>query len=472
MTIYHTIIFWKESFYFFYTQMKKSVFLLGLLTTTVCLTACGSKNFNMTFDEALEAANQSQLQEILAGNENFEQSFDIAGNYNSDWNIIDADISISSKQNIDDTKSESSIKLSANITSQWETTKVNWTLDLKLVDDVIYMNLWSLDLTWSENLAMIDVMLWWFKWQWLSIPMTGLSDMPSTFSYLKDGKALNSKVKEIVNNEWSTVYNWKFKQFNGYNAWKFSIDNAKLNALVKEYYDSMSSGLDLGSGEEAEIPELNIQNFEWYLVITWKDKVTTVIESMDIIEDDITMNADWFAGEDYLINISEWEETLITISAQKKSSKYDVSISISDSLLLNWTVSPKLSKSRIDLKFDAKLTVKAQNEWDADTIVPFKGSWNYKAISDFTVTAPENAQDLTELLWAYLGGAGVDVDEYADLEGIEDELNAEEIVAEENGEEISEQPVENTEVVAEPTEEVAEAGEEVVENVEEAVNAQ
>jgi hypothetical protein len=32
--------------------------------------------------------------------------------------------------------------------------------------------------------------------------------------------------------------------------------------LVKEYYDSMSSGLDLGSGEEAEIPELNIQDFE------------------------------------------------------------------------------------------------------------------------------------------------------------------------------------------------------------------
>ena len=472
MTIYHTIIFWEKSFYFFYTQMKKSVFLLGLLTITVCLTACGSKNFNMTFDEALEAANQSQLQEILAGNENFEQSFDIAGNYNSDWNIIDADISTSSKQNIDDTKSESSIKLSANITSQWETTKVNWTLDLKLVDNVIYMNLWSLDLTWSENLAMIDVMLWWFKWQWLSIPMTGLSDMPSTFSYLKDGEALNARVKEIINNGWSTVYNWKFKQFNGYNAWKFSIDNAKLNALVKEYYDSMSSGLDLGSGEEAEIPELNIQDFEWYLVITWKDKVTTVIESMNIVEDDITMNADWFAGEDYLINISEWEETLITISAQKKSSKYDVSISISDSLLLNWTVSPKLSKSGINLKFDAKLTVKAQNEWDANTIVPFKGSWNYKAISDFTVTAPENAQDLTELLWAYLGGAGVDVDEYADLEGVEDGLNAEEFATEENGEEISEQPVENTEVVAEPTEEVAEATEEVVENVEKTVNAQ
>ncbi|MBR7036688.1 hypothetical protein IKI14_02195 [bacterium] len=64
--------------------MKKSVFLLGLLTTTVCLTACGSKNFNMTFEEALDAANHSELQEILAGNENFEQSFDFEGNYNAD----------------------------------------------------------------------------------------------------------------------------------------------------------------------------------------------------------------------------------------------------------------------------------------------------------------------------------------------------------------------------------------------------
>jgi hypothetical protein len=35
-----------------------------------------------------------------------------------------------------------------------------------------------------------------------------------------------------------------------------------LNALIKEYYDSMSSGLDLGSGEDVEFPEINIQNFE------------------------------------------------------------------------------------------------------------------------------------------------------------------------------------------------------------------
>ena len=425
--------------------MKKSVFLFGLLITSVSLTACGSKNFNMSFDEALEIANHSELQEILAGNENFEQSFDIAGNLSSEWNKIDANILTTSKQNINNNKSESSIKFNANITTQWETMKLDWVLDLKLVDDTVYLNLWTLDLTWSDNLAMIGMMVEWFKGQWLSIPMTGLSGMPSTLSYFKDSEVLNAKAKEIINNEWSTVYNWKFKQFNGYNAWKFSIDNEKLNTLVKEYYDSMSSGLDLGSGEDMEFPEINIQNFEWYLVITWKDKVTTVIESMDIVDNDIAMNVNWFAGKDYEINIAEWEEELIKIVANKKSSKYDVSISVSDAILLNWTISPKLSKSEIKLNFDAKLTVKAQNEWDSDTIIPFKGSWNYVGISDFDVLIPEDAQDLTELLWAYLGDWWSD----EDYEALYDEnsLNLDEPEATEETENITESSDTNIETL-------------------------
>ena len=425
--------------------MKKSVFLFGLLITSVSLTACGSKNFNMSFDEALEIANHSELQEILAGNENFEQSFDIAGNLSSEWNKIDANILTTSKQNINNNKSESSIKFNANITTQWETMKLDWVLDLKLVDDTIYLNLWTLDLTWSDNLAMIGMMVEWFKGQWLSIPMTGLSSMPSTLSYFKDSEVLNAKAKEIINNEWSTVYNWKFKQFNGYNAWKFSIDNEKLNTLVKEYYDSMSSGLDLGSGEDMEFPEINIQNFEWYLVITWKDKVTTVIESIDVVDNDIVMSVNWFAGKDYEINIAEWEEELIKIVANKKSSKYDVSISVSDAILLNWTISPKLSKSEIKLNFDAKLTVKAQNEWDSDTIIPFKGSWNYVGISDFDVLIPEDAQDLTELLWAYLGDWWSD----EDYEALYDEnsLNLDEPEATEETENITESSDTNIETL-------------------------
>jgi hypothetical protein len=38
----------------------------------------------MTFEEALEIANHSELQDILAGNDNFEQNFVIAGKYDAD----------------------------------------------------------------------------------------------------------------------------------------------------------------------------------------------------------------------------------------------------------------------------------------------------------------------------------------------------------------------------------------------------
>jgi hypothetical protein len=38
----------------------------------------------MTFEEALEIANHSELQDIISQNDNFEQDFSFAGNYDSD----------------------------------------------------------------------------------------------------------------------------------------------------------------------------------------------------------------------------------------------------------------------------------------------------------------------------------------------------------------------------------------------------
>jgi hypothetical protein len=38
----------------------------------------------MSFEEALQTANHSILQDILSENENFEQSFEISGSYDSE----------------------------------------------------------------------------------------------------------------------------------------------------------------------------------------------------------------------------------------------------------------------------------------------------------------------------------------------------------------------------------------------------
>jgi hypothetical protein len=62
--------------------MKKSVFLLGLLAiTSLCLTACdNSKDFTMSFEDAVDTANHSALQDILLNNDNFQQSLDLSTN--------------------------------------------------------------------------------------------------------------------------------------------------------------------------------------------------------------------------------------------------------------------------------------------------------------------------------------------------------------------------------------------------------
>ena len=167
---------------------------------------------------------------------------------------------------------------------------------------------------------------------------------------------------------------------------------------------------------------------------------------MAIAEDEILLHVNWFAGEDLELYFSEWEESLIDIIAHKNWSKYNVSASIVNTISLNWTVSPKLTKDSINLKFDASLTIKAETEWKSDIVIPFNGNWNYNSISNFVVSAPESAQDLTELLWSYLWGmTGWDwldyeyseiADEFGDDLNISDEPVAEEVT----------QPAENLEV--------------------------
>lgn len=421
--------------------MKKSIFLLGLLTIAgISLTACGSKNYEMSFDEALEIASHSALQDILTDNENVQQDFDITTDFNVEWTSIAADIQSSSKENTKTSKSDSSVKFGLKVNSEEiGDIKANWNVNIKLIDDMLYLSLGSLDVTWPEDVSSMLAMIDLYKDQWFSMSMDGVSEISNW--YFKDLSEFNTQTKEIVNNEGSVVYEWKFSQFNWYNARKISLNNEKLQEIINEYFKSLNTVED----EETEIPQLNIENFEWYLVITWKDKVTIVVDNMDIVDEESTVNVNWFGGEDYAINLwTEWED-VITLTANKKWSSYDVALNISDMMSLNWKISPKVSKSSINIKFDAKLTIKGDTN---DTIVPLKGSRSYEPISEFEVIAPENAQDINDLMGSYLGTMMwwddyyddydyedydynyEDVEDTAEVEGIEEveaEVEAEEI---------------------------------------------
>jgi len=439
-------------------QMKKSIFLLGLLTIAgITLTACGSKNYEMSFDEALEIASHSALQDILANNESSQQNFDITTSFNAAWTNIAANIESSSRENTKADQSEASIKFDINANSEEnDNIKLNWKVDIKLVDTTLFLNLSSLDITWPEEISLIAWMVDWFKDKWLSTPLEKLGDAPNW--YLKDFSEINTQVKEIFNNEGLVVYEWKFTQFNWYNARKVSLNNGKIQEIIGEYYKSINTIED----EETEIPQLNIENFEWYLVITWKDKVTIVVDNMDIVDEESTINANGFGWENYLLNMwTEWED-IITLTANKKWSNYEVALNIGDMMSLNWTITPKVSSSSINIKFDAKLTVKSDTD---DTIIPLKGSRSYEPISEFEVSAPESAEDLNEAieyyLWDMFGWSSYEDYDYEDYDyedydyNYEDDEDIEDIAEVEDVEEVEVEDVEEVEAEIE-TEEIAE----------------
>ncbi len=381
--------------------MKKSIFLLGLLTIAgISLTACGSKSYEMSFEDAVEVVNHWALQEALSGNDITQQTFDISTDIENEWTKIVASVKSDNKQDAKDNLLDSSTNFDVTISSEGSDLKINWNLAVKMVENIIYLNLEKLDFAWSEDASLIAQMAEWFKNQWFSLPMNEFAQMPEWLSNANELNKLSLSTKELFINEWLTKYEWSFEQFKWYNARKFSINNNKFQEIIKDYYASLNVWNN--TEEDTEIPQLNISNVEWYLVITWKDKVTVVIDSMDLSDEQTTINANWFAGEDYVLNLlSEWTE-IITLSAEKKNSHYNISLNMWELLSLQWTITPKVSKSSINIKFDAKITAKSQTEWESDTVIPLKGSRNYEPISKFTVTAPSEAQDLSEMIAGYL----------------------------------------------------------------------
>ena len=210
--------------------MKKSAFFLWLLAiATGCLSACGNKDFQMSFEDALEIANHSELQEIILNTDNFQQTFDLSMNIKNDDKKAKIAFSSDSKQDIKDQKSESSINFKANISEDKDTNyDIAGNLDIKILPEFIYLNLWSLDVKWSEDMSMITSIISWFQNQRFSIPMTGYENMQWILSYLKDNQNLYEKAKDIITNEWLVVYSGRFEEFNWYNARKIWIENLKL----------------------------------------------------------------------------------------------------------------------------------------------------------------------------------------------------------------------------------------------------
>lgn len=466
----------------------------------------------MSFEDALELASHSSIQDIMANADNAEQSVSVAWSYNKDDTKVDVKLNSNSKQNLKDIQSESNISVDLKIQEKENKLDLKWDLDIKFIPSTIYLSLNSLDIKWDESTEWVAWLASWFLNQWFSIPVNETIDLNS-FN-MKDQFELSSKIKDVINNEWFQVYNGKFTDYNGYNARKISIDDEKLIKILKDIYNptdiadnntenetistnekpensnentaetsdentennidsstenstEISTEFSTENNEETvindeninneisdenmnlEMENVKIENFEWYLVIIWEDKVALAIDNMDITDNGTTTNLNGlFSDKNILLSVfSEWEE-VITLTAKRKWSHFNTTLNLSGLCFVEWTITPKLSSSKIDISFDLSINIKSESE---NTIIPLKWNRSYAPISEYTVEIPSSSQDLTQILWGMMwwlyglwGDTYYNDDYYEDYDidaetSYNEEFNAQEEIA---NEEIAENTVE------------------------------
>lgn len=415
------------NFYFIYLflTMKRFSLLAWLLIITMWLTACGNKSYDMSFEDALATANSnsSQLSNLILNTEYFLETIDLNTTIENDWSKINMQFASNSKQNLSSTQSDSNFDINLGLISPEGNLTAKANFDVKLLTDNIYFNLTNLELTGDdENLAMIPALTEWFKNQRFSLPLSWAEWMTGLFDYLKELQN-NSSDTEVIINEGSEIYNGKFSDYQWFNAWKYSLDSEKLAEKLNEYSKFINPLSESGENIENILSsEVQINNFEWYLVIYWKNKVATIIENMDIVTEDVTINMNLVTSNNEIkwTATSEWN-TIMNFEAIKHWSKYNISANILENLIIDGTISPKVSESDANISFDIIMNIISDEiATDSHTLsIPLKWKWKFNPVSEFSVEAPAESISIIDLLGSYLG-AGV-LDDYEAEDYSEDE---------------------------------------------------
>ena len=361
-------------------------------------------------------------------------------------NNIEANINFStnSKQNKKDSEWET--KISRKINAAWdndewrETITLDWDAIVKYLSNAVYFKLNSLNIDGPKdfNPEELGFDLNWTKGKWFSFELTEdilnkiRDKLPEDFDINKlhnkenyqktkeNLQKLEDNLKKAINNEGSIVYNGIYSEFNKCNAYRFSIDKKKafdatteyIKTLVpEEYMDDYTKTI-----EEIDIDEvfedLPFKNFEWYLVIIWKDKVQIVIENLDIENDYSTTKLNATFGIDkYELAVKEDGEETFIFSAKLNEDYYDVILKVQNLEILKWTITPKISQWKFSIDFDLSIDFNLGKKIN----IPLKGGWSREEISKFNVERPTNSKNLLENIIENIDLDNIDPSAYLSL---------------------------------------------------------
>lgn len=432
--------------------MKRKNFALlfaVLFAGVLCFSGCSTqKNYDMSFEQVISLLeNQSrEMMEMFFNFDAQEKDVNLATKVNTD--DIDLALNVLSQVKVDYDSKVQDTAISFDADVKIPESKLDFStsgaVNYSLIWDNIFFKLSEFSFGWpsANDLAMVNMIVNGFKWQRFKLGMSGMS-MSKTFDlydlYSERLWELVDNAWDAMINQWSGIYDWIFDEYKWYNAWKYSVDEEKIDEMLKLYADMMNefyswlfaqyAAQNLWD-EETNIIDFNsllsgikYDNLQWYFVIVWKNEVVETMEGAHMDIDGTWMVFNYYYWKDWLymdVKTDNWD-SIMSILAKKNGKKYDVDADILSVFKIKWDV--KLNqfskKDWIDADFDLNISMNTEEFVESDGSIkeinidmPLK--WNYKVknINKFSLQEPSEAIDLMEMLWGYLWASMGGDDEY------------------------------------------------------------
>ncbi|MDR0282348.1 MAG: hypothetical protein LBI53_03345 [Candidatus Peribacteria bacterium] len=272
---------------------------------------------------------------------------------------------------------------------------------------------------------MLAAMIEGFKGKWIQLDLQNSNEVNALLTqYQTRIQQLHKKYQHLLVEKGYEKYQGKFEQFRGYNAYQVDLNPEKLQELlsdtdffVKELeqqaalpaVDEETEGA-METIEQIDLSQdIEISAFQAYLVITNKNKVALVVDSMEIKVKGESLRGEYrFSTEGIWMNFENPnlpEPTHVSI-LKEKGDTHTVNIDLLDMMKVIGNVEIKAKKSEYAIKFNLALTLSNQSLPEILSL-PLKGEWKIKEIKPFTFKEPTDTMSLDDILGGFgLSGLG------------------------------------------------------------------
>ena len=414
--------------------MKKTFGLLGIVMfSLLLLSGCGNKEVNLSFEEALAVSdkNSETITALFFGTEAPVQQILSLTTTIDDGEGMKIDISLNSQSTSDRAAnvSKAAFDFDADINQDDMAISASGTIEALVNAENIFLNVKELGIGSSERdedptMGMVAMMIQGIQGQWFKIPLEGTEDLVRGFNtYFSNLPELQAKNSGLYVEVGSDPYQGDFSQFNGKQAYQFTIDQEKYQSLMSEVLvmindlnrQSLAANTALIMATEEEdilaeimIDDIQIPVFEGNLVILDKNTVITVIDSIEIIVEDVHLVGSFRGGSEGLVGTFIEKETgteILSMAIEKtKKDTFSVDITMAEVISIKGTASANIKKSELKLGFDITLEVNDIPDLPTGTLkIPLKGELSYKTIGSVVIEEPTDAVDLMEMFGGMLG---------------------------------------------------------------------